>query len=178
MGRKVWPSSNSKWCECNEFKTSPWPKVGSICTNHLHCLACANDLIMKCLWICHFVLVLSLELLQIFFSLVYGVKKCALKFSFLLPSFHFCYLKAHLPSCGKKLGVRHQGLKEVYVLSCFQLWFLLKFNVFECRNVLCKFCVEGASVVRKHVVGKRLLGWERNSLWKKGGHLVLNFECW
>jgi hypothetical protein len=27
-------------------------------------------------------------------------------------------------------------------------------------------------------VGKRLLGWERNNLWKKGCHFILNFECW
>lgn len=53
---------------------------------------------------------------------------------------------------------------------------------FECRNVfvLCKFCVEGASVVGKHVVGERLLGvgLEEKKFMEKGCHLILNFECW
>jgi hypothetical protein len=46
--------------------------------------------------------------------------------------------------------------------------------------VLCKFCVEGASVVGKHVVGERLLGvgLEEKKFMEKGCHLILNFECW
>jgi hypothetical protein len=51
-------------------KASVWFKVCSMCTNHLHCLACPNDLHKKHSWIYHFVLILILELLHISLLLV------------------------------------------------------------------------------------------------------------
>jgi hypothetical protein len=89
-------SPMSKLCECNESKTNPWPKIDSIFTNHLHCLACSNDLFMKCFWTWHIILIGILKLSHIHFSLMCKNKECAPNsFSFYL-FFCSCHSKVHL----------------------------------------------------------------------------------
>jgi hypothetical protein len=67
--------------------SSMWSKVDLIFINHLHYLACLNDLFMRCSWTCHFILVLNFKLSCIPIFLMHKVSECAPKFSFLLPIF-------------------------------------------------------------------------------------------
>ncbi len=74
----------SQGCISNESKESSWPKVNFvltnrlhvdfILTNHLHNLTCVNDLIARCLWMYHFILIPILELPHTPLSLVHGIE--------------------------------------------------------------------------------------------------------
>jgi hypothetical protein len=89
-----WPPPKSRSCECSESKASPWFKIGSFSTNHLHCSTCQwgpNNLFTRCSWRCHFILIPNPELLHT-----------------LLSTFFCCYhLRVHFPSLVKNLKV-HQ----------------------------------------------------------------------
>lgn len=87
-----WPPPKFWSCECSESKASPWFKIGSFSTNHLHCLTCQwcpNNFFTRCSWQRHFILIPNRSYCTPFF----------------LPSFYCYHLKVHLPSLVKNLRV-------------------------------------------------------------------------
>lgn len=66
-----WPPPKFWSCECSESKASPWFKIGSFSTNHLHCLTCQwcpNNFFTRCSWQRHFILIPNPELLHTLLS--------------------------------------------------------------------------------------------------------------
>ncbi len=76
--------------------SSMWSKVDFIFINHLHYLACLNDLFMRCSWTCHFILVLIFKLSYIPIFLVHKVSECAPQIFF--PFTSFCYYHSRFMS--------------------------------------------------------------------------------
>jgi hypothetical protein len=100
----------SQGCINNESKASSWPKVNFILTNrlhvdfiltnHLHNLTCVNDLIVRCLWMYHFILIHILKLPHTPLSLVHGIENYTPIFFF----FYFLSIAAFGEFISQALG--------------------------------------------------------------------------
>jgi hypothetical protein len=124
------------------FKAILYPKINSIFINHLHYLAYANDLSMKCSWSCHIVLIFIPKLLKLFFFLVHGIREHAFK---IFPFFNFYPLKHFKHPSPESC----EELKDVLLIIEMFCFLSCMINWIVNSSDQCKICILHLSKLQK-----------------------------